>query len=294
MNRQYQSTTGLDTNSLPFRLYQKAKMFGQWDPLAIDFSKDKEDWKRFSADERHFILLVLSQFQAGEEAVTVDLLPLVMAIAEQGHLEEEMYLTTFLFEEAKHVEFFRLFFDSVGHTEELAPNTSENYNRIFSIELPTAMKRLRTDTSPEAIANASVTYNMFVEGVLAETGYYGFQQSCARNNILPGLLAGLEHTKRDESRHIGYGTFLLQRLISQDGDLFDFVSQRMSELMPLAMGLIEDNYAHYETPPFGVDADEFINYALKQLGVRLEVLERARGKTMSELYRMKESEVGIA
>jgi ribonucleoside-diphosphate reductase beta chain len=293
MNRNYHTATGLKHDSLPFRLYQKAKKFGQWDPLAIDFTQDRKDWGNFTDEERHFILQVLSQFQAGEEAVTIDLLPLVMAVAEQGHLEEEMYLTTFLFEEAKHVEFFRLFFDSIGHTDMLTPNTSENYNRIFSVELPSAMQRLRTDTSPEAIVNASVTYNMFVEGVLAETGYHGFHMSAAKNRVLPGLLEGLEHTKRDESRHIGYGTFLLQRMISENGDLFDLVSQRMSELMPLAMGLIEDNYAHYEIPPFGVDADEYLNFALRQLGTRLDVLERARGKSMNEIYRMEESEAGI-
>jgi ribonucleoside-diphosphate reductase beta chain len=33
-----------------------------------------------------------------------------MVIAQEGRLEEEMFLTSFLWEEAKHVEFFSRFF----------------------------------------------------------------------------------------------------------------------------------------------------------------------------------------
>ncbi len=33
-------------------------------------------------------------FQAGEEAVTLDLLPLIMVIAQEGRPEEEMFLTS--------------------------------------------------------------------------------------------------------------------------------------------------------------------------------------------------------
>ena len=51
------------------------------------------------------MLHLTSLFQAGEEAVTLDLLPLIRAIAQEGRIEEEMYLTTFLWEEAKHVDF---------------------------------------------------------------------------------------------------------------------------------------------------------------------------------------------
>ena len=89
------------------RLYQKAKRLGTWDPAAIDFTRDRELWRGLNADEQGAILQITSLFQAGEEGVTLDLLPLIMVIAEEGRLEEELFLTTFLFEEGKHVEFFR-------------------------------------------------------------------------------------------------------------------------------------------------------------------------------------------
>ncbi|MDQ7864004.1 hypothetical protein RCO48_31740 [Peribacillus frigoritolerans] len=43
------------------------------------------------------------------------------------------------------------------------------------------MEKLLTDQSPEALAEAATVYNMFTEGVLAETGYFGFYQTLEAN-----------------------------------------------------------------------------------------------------------------
>ena len=63
------------------RLFQKAKRLGTWDPQALDFSSDGADWAAFDDTERDFLLRTLTLFQAGEEGVTSDLLPLIMAVA---------------------------------------------------------------------------------------------------------------------------------------------------------------------------------------------------------------------
>ena len=96
------------------RLFEKAKRHGTWNPSDIDFRQDAADWQRLDAVEREVLLHLTSLFQAGEEAVTADILPLILTVAAEGRLEEEMYLTTFLFEEAKHVEVFRRFLDEVA------------------------------------------------------------------------------------------------------------------------------------------------------------------------------------
>src|SRR3990172_2605521 len=96
------------------RLFEKEKRFGIWNPSEIDFSKDKADWSMLKDDEKDLILRLLAMFVAGEEAVTLDLLPLIRVIAREGRVEEEMFLTSFLFEEAKHTDFFRRFLDEVA------------------------------------------------------------------------------------------------------------------------------------------------------------------------------------
>ena len=78
------------------------------------------------------------------------------------------------------------------------------------------MNRLRDDHSADAQIRAAATYNMIVEGVLAETGYRSYFLALERNELMPGLREGLAYVKRDESRHIAYGVHPLSRLV--DGD----------------------------------------------------------------------------
>lgn len=288
------TSRGLLVDSFPYRLYQKAKRVGTWNPADIDFTKDATDWKQATPGQRHNILRLLSQFQAGEEAVTLDLLPLMMAIAKEGRIEEEMFLTTFLFEEAKHTEFFRAVLDAIGEKGELNPLLTDTYKQVFHVILPNAMDRLLTDQSPEAIADASTVYNMFVEGVLAETGYFSFYQSLEKSNLMPGLLEGIGNLKRDESRHIGYGTYLLQRLICEHPHIYeDVVMKRMEELTPLALTIVEEGLTDADLEAFGTSPEEVVNFSMKQLQIRMDILSRARGKKIEEIYRTSESEVGM-
>ncbi|HKG10682.1 MAG TPA: R2-like ligand-binding oxidase [Gaiellaceae bacterium] len=270
------SPGGLDLDSLPMRLYQKAKRLGAWDPAAIDFSRDRELWLGLNADEQGAILQITSLFQAGEEGVTLDLLPLIMVIAEEGRLEEELFLTTFLFEEGKHVEFFRRFLDDVcGADGDLHGFHTPSYRVIFYEELPSAMSRLRDDRSREAQIRAAVTYNMIVEGVLAETGYQSYFLALERNELMPGLREGLAHVKRDESRHIAYGVHLLSRLVDGDPGLWEIAESRMSELLPHALAFIEETFAGYgPTSPFGVRLDELSEFAQGQFAKRLDRIRR--------------------
>src|SRR5579885_1122923 len=116
---------GLRHDILPMRLYHKAKKLGVWDPRDIDLSRDRDDWLLIPDDPRERLRRLILGFQAGEEAVTVDLLPLVMTVAREGRLEEELFLTTFLWEEGKHTEFFRRILDEVlQEREDLHPLVS--------------------------------------------------------------------------------------------------------------------------------------------------------------------------
>ncbi|WP_246943752.1 R2-like ligand-binding oxidase [Bacillus pinisoli] len=283
------SSRGLLEDTLPFRLFQKAKRFGVWDPADIDLSQDVKDWASFTHEQKVAILRLISQFQAGEEAVTRDLLPLMMLIAKEGRLEEEMYLTTFLFEEAKHTEFFRRVLNALGENDDLSCYHSETYNTIFNEILPTAMERLETDHSAEALAEASTVYNMFVEGVLAETGYYSFYQSLEKIGAMPGLLKGIGLLKKDEGRHIAYGTFLLQRLISEQPHIFEVVTNKMEQLTPLAIKLNQEGMV--EDSPFQVNFEDTMNFTMKQLSVRMEILARSKGRRLEEIYQQSESEL---
>ncbi|MBE3594158.1 MAG: R2-like ligand-binding oxidase [Candidatus Carbobacillus altaicus] len=288
------SVMGFNQSILPMRMYHKAKKLGAWDPKEIDLTQDKKDWQAFSESERLVALRLISLFAAGEESVTKDLLPLIQVMADEGRLEEEMYLTTFLLEESKHVEMMRRFLDEViGITEDVSVHHKEHYKKIFYEYLPNAMARLKHDPSPAAQAEASVTYNMIVEGVLAETGYYAVHRTMEESGKMPGLVQAIGYLKRDESRHIGYGTYLLSRLIGEYENIWHVVNQRLSLLLPHAVGVVYEVLGDIKPYPFGIEPEEFTSYAQKQFDARMTVLERARKKTVEELYHMEEQEIGL-
>jgi ribonucleoside-diphosphate reductase beta chain len=282
----FRTTAGGLRDCFPLRLYQKAKRLGVWDPASFDFTQDRSDWDSLDDLQRETILSLTSLFVAGEEAVTLDLLPLVLAIAREGRIEEELYLTTFLFEEGKHTELFSRFLHEVaGSPTDLERFHVPSYKTIFYEQLPATMERLLTDTSSEALARASVTYNMIVEGVLAETGYHSYHESLAANGLMPALCSALVEIKRDESRHIAYGVYLLSRLVAEEPDVWDVIEARMQELFPYALGVVTETFEQYEggVTPFGLEVSTFAEFATSQFGKRYDRISRARGKTLGEI-----------
>ena len=109
-----------------------------WDPADIDFSRDRADWESLSDLERDYATRLCAQFIAGEEAVTQDIQPFMAAMRAEGRLGDEMYLTQFAFEEAKHTQVFRLWLDAVGITDDLQHYLDDlpAYRQMFYEELP--------------------------------------------------------------------------------------------------------------------------------------------------------------
>lgn len=280
------SAGGLDFESFPMRLFAKAKRMGIWNPEDLGLDRDRADWTQLSADEQRVLVHLAALFEGGEEAVTLDLLPLIEVVAHEGRIEEEIYLTSFLWEEAKHVEFFRRFFDQVCHERgDLSSFHGDSWKRLFHHELPEALRRLRRDPSPIAVAEASVTYNLVVEGVLAETGYAAWYDVLERRGILPATLAGVGHLKADESRHLAYGVYLLSRLVAEYGEpVWNAIEARMALLLPLALGVVDDIFDAYpDGMPFGLEREPFLDLATRNFQNRLRRVGQARGRTLAEI-----------
>src|SRR2546425_627456 len=186
------------------RLYHEAKRLGAWDPRALALDQDARDWARFTVTERDVLLRLTALFQAAEESMTRDLLPLLMTVVREDRLEEELFLTTFLSEEAKHTEFFRRILDEVcRQSGDLERYQTPSFRKLFSEKLPAAMRGLLADASPAAQAQALVTYTLVGEGVLGEAGYHVF------NTALEGGGRGVGG--EDALARLGLGTVLVGR-----------------------------------------------------------------------------------
>jgi len=241
------------------RLYEKAKQLGTWDPAAIDLSLDAEHWRGLTGDERDFLFRIASLFFTAEEAVTRDLLPAAFVAANERRLDDELFVTAWMWEEGKHADFFRRFLDDVvGNESTIDPRELVHERRLFDVELAGDMHRLLVDASPPAQARAFTTYCLLLEGVLADTGQRVLEDALGVRGILPGLQEALVLVNRDESRHVAYGLHVLRRLIAADTRVAEVVHARIEELTPLATRLADSIMLRYESPPFGV------SYALRE------------------------------
>jgi ribonucleoside-diphosphate reductase beta chain len=277
---------GLNFESFPMRLFAKGNA-RHWNPADIDLAQDARDVAAMTDDERWWTCSLAAQFMAGEESVTQDLQPFVAAMAAEGRLADEMYLTQFVFEEAKHTEAFRRWFDAVGLTEDLHEfiEFNDHYMEIFTRQLPDSLHALADDPSPRNQIRASVTYNHIVEGTLALTGYFAWAKVCIGRGILPGMQKIIKHIGDDERRHMAWGTFTCRRHVAADDSLFDAVDERMQELLVPAMGVVTGTFEQFEgkEPPFAVDMDEMAEYAMDKIGRRLGAIESARGANLLDI-----------
>ena len=276
---------GLNWQSLPLKLFAggNAKF---WNPADIDFSRDRADFERLSDVERNYVLRLCAQFIAGEESVTQDIQPFMSAMRAEGRLGDEMYLTQFAFEEAKHVQVFRLWLDAVGVTEDLHGYLDElpSYREIFYEELPGCLSALTNDPSPAAQVRASVTYNHIVEGMLALTGYYAWHKICVERGILPGMQELIRRIGDDERRHMAWGTFTCRRHVAADDANWTVFESRMNELLPLALRLTEEGFALYgDHMPFGISPDEMVQYSSDKGMRRFGTIASARGRPVGEI-----------
>ena len=279
---------GLRWDSLPMRLFAGGNK-KHWDPASLDFSQDARDYAEMEEPLQKLTQILATLFIAGEEAVTEDIQPFMKAMAAEGRLEDEMYLTQFAFEEAKHTQAFRLWLDAVGVNNDLHEliEGCEGYRRIFYEELPAALRTLEHDHSPATQVRASVVYNHVVEGTLALTGYYAWNRICERRGIFPGMRQMIYNIGADERRHMAWGTYTCRRHVAADPAMWDLVQQTMEELTPHAIDVTYYPFTQIDLDALdleelaaeGEDLDtlihEFANYATDRMGRRLNAIETA-------------------
>jgi ribonucleoside-diphosphate reductase beta chain len=299
MTRYTTTNRSFRTDILPWRLYQKGKQLA-WDPADLDFTQDAKDWAEMDDEMKLGVSRLATTFMAGEEAVTLDIVPLIRAVSDEGRAEETLFLTTFLGDEAKHAEMFRTWFDVVGVEGSLDHLLTDAQRQIFDVELPNAMRKLDTDRSPEAFLDAALTYNHFVEGVLAMTGYRAWSQIFAVRNAFPGMQKGIEMVQRDERRHLAYGTYLCRRIVAEHPETWTFIEQRMERLRELGLAFVDGIgnaiFEQFETlaggnkemlDNFRVMAQAFIGeftaYGEQQLERRLKVIEVAKTSSVADI-----------
>jgi ribonucleoside-diphosphate reductase beta chain len=255
-----------------------------WSTEDFDFTEDARQWAdpdTFTEEERRFIRFGFSEFFIAEERVTVELLPFALAAPTN---EAQLFLTTQISDEAKHVVFWDRFYREVfgdeadGIGEMLDQNRSvvnEDWKTLFDGILHEAAERLRKDPSDFAALVRGVTvYMVVIEGMLALTAARFMIKSLKERGWFPGFVQGFTAVNRDESRHVGFGVKFLADAIKGDQANARIVQDTLKETLPVAPLVfvppwVDDPY-DFETPFY--HSSEIYAYAAKSLSKKLAAM----------------------
>ena len=266
LRRRYRAA-GRDDAALP---PDNALTSGGWNPRYIDLARDAEDWAALGAPERDFLLRLTALCRAGDEGATLSRLPKLLMEPDEERLEEELSLTSVMWEEARHVEIFRRFFAEVapGSARE-GGHRSIAYCKLVHDALPASLVRMRTEGTAEAQAEALAAYDLIVLGVLAETGYRAFAAWLDRTGGLPGMRSAVDHLTRDASRHVSEGVERMRALVAAHGDrIREVVERRARELLGPALDVVDEAFTAHARSRF--DANAFTAHAALRLDHRLK------------------------
>ncbi len=263
-----------------YRYYRNA-VERHWDPAAIDLSEDRERLAELDTSTFTDLRRTLALFGAGEEAVTEDLAPLAVVTED---IEDQLFVTTQLYEEAKHADFFDRYWREVVHPAEddrgldrTSPLDGQwffdTYHDLFERN-ERAMSRLHDDDTPENRVRAFCHYHLTIEGIMAQTGYYavqtGYSGDISELPQVPGLVDGFAKIRGDEGRHVGFGMAKLKELIEKEGVSIDVVHETVNELLPLTQEVAATAAASEDGAGLGEEA--LTAYAAEKHLQRMEQL----------------------
>jgi ribonucleoside-diphosphate reductase beta chain len=252
-----------------------------WLSQDIDFTRDKEDWKALTDEQRDQVIWLLSSFFIGEERVTTQFSGLVMAYEDES---EESFLTTQQVDEARHMQFFDRFYREVvaldqpdfeGRLQRVREELNEAFVTLFDESLVKAGEKLIADPRDRKAKVEFVTcYHMVIEGTLALTGQNFITEYFEREGLFPGFVEGFANVARDEHRHVAYGTWFLKESAGQDEELARAMQDTLAELIPIAAGV----FVPPGTPEgedwtlLGYSSGTINEFAFKSLSRRLKVI----------------------
>ena len=279
--------SGLDRIIEAAPSYEKLFMRWQrqhWSTEDFDFTEDARQWadpEMFTEEERRFLRFGFSEFFIGEDRVTVELIPFALAAPTN---EAQIFLTTQISDEAKHVVFWDRFYrevfgdqaDGIGEMlEQQRSVVNKDWETLFDGILHDCAEQLRKDPSDFAALVRGITvYMVVIEGTLALTAARFMIKALRERGWFPGFVQGFTAVNRDESRHVGFGVKFLADAIKDDPANAKIIQETLQETLPIAPLVfvppwVDDPY-DFQTPFY--HSSEIFEYAMKSLSKKLAAM----------------------
>ena len=230
-----------------------------WRAHELDFSVDREHWLVSPAESQRHTAFSIGSFYVGEERVTADLAPFVLA-APSGEIEA--FLATQLVDEMRHAVFFDRWASEVMGLEsgsfrarlhEIEDRMLGPWRFLFDDSLRDVAERIKAKPDDlELFVEGIVTYHMVTEGVLAMPGQRIMIEYTADHDLYPGFNQGFRLVEQDEHRHIAFGVRFLKDVCDERPEMKRVILKRLEELLPKA--------AEVFCPPEADDPSDFFSY----------------------------------
>ena len=211
-------------------------------------------------EQRDGIATITVRIEAGEQAVTDELLPMLAAAHELGRFDWVMFLSTFMLEEARHSEFFNIWHRDVCGVSTpaekaaywpLREHTVDPSGRFrvgepvyegiprYGDALMAAVQSGDRQTIEAGFVRFATLYNIWVEGVLTMPTY-----EIVIDTDRPGMSCrrsaqGFRGILADEGRHITFGTEACRILIEEHPEYEALVHEVIDEYRGNAVGMLE-------------------------------------------------------
>jgi ribonucleoside-diphosphate reductase beta chain len=230
-----------------------------WRAHELDFSIDREHWLVSPAESQRHTAFSIGSFYVGEERVTADLAPFLLA-APSGEIEA--FLATQLVDEMRHAIFFDRWASEVmglesgsfrARLKEIEDRMLGPWRFLFDDSLRDIADRIKAKPDDlQLFVEGIVTYHMVTEGVLAMPGQRIMIEYTRDHELYPGFNEGFRLVEQDEHRHIAFGVRFLKDVCDERPEMKQVIRRRLTDLLPKA--------AEVFCPPEADDPSDFFSY----------------------------------
>jgi ribonucleoside-diphosphate reductase beta chain len=187
----------------------------QWNPAAIDLTRDARAWPELPAERRRPLMTLLAGFCVAEDAVAQQLTPFADAARETTLASQESLMAWVFFLQRRDEQRHAQLFDRVAAEVLGLPGATAAERRVAArAHVPAAFLELFEERLPAMAAELAARrtglsegvslYHMLLEGVVFDAGQHALLDDLA-DGALPGVREGVERVERDERWHIGFG-----------------------------------------------------------------------------------------
>lgn len=246
--------------------YRLASEDIHWIVKEVEMTKDVEDYKKASTDEREFIKNILSIFTQSDFDVAAGYLPLINSIKNN---EVRGMLTSFMAREYIHQEGYAHLNESLGFPD--------SYYTDFLKHQETANKDSYMSESTSDNFGLKLAKGILLEGI-SLFGSFIMLKNFERSGKYPGMCTINEWSLRDESLHVEGNSWLFRTWCKENpmevNDTFKLHIYSMArEIVDLETAFIDFAFGTYAPPKLDKeDVKEYIKYIadrrLIQLGLK--------------------------